>query len=349
MYTPQFKITNTILTNIGIIEAAREVINRAPLLPYYEKKFQEDALVRTVHYGTHIEGNELDLTQAEKVVQGQTIIARERDIQEVINYRKVMEYLDEIDTSSKPLDESLIKHMHTLVVEHVIPEETAGIYRRPSVVIRNSHTGEIVFRPPQAVIVPFQIADLLEYLNITKPEDLHPVLKAGIAHYEFVRIHPFVEGNGRLARALSTLILFREGYDIRKFFSLEEFFDKDLPAYYGALQSVEKNNSDLTEWLEYFTKALAVELTRIKEKVEKISADGKIKQKLGGKPFLMSERQMKIVEFIQENGYLENKAFKSLFPMISEDSILLDLKSLINAGVIRKQGVTKGVKYVMNS
>ncbi len=218
MYSPKFNITNTILHNIGIIEAAREIINKAPLLPYYEKKFQDDALVRTVHYATHIEGNELELTQAEKIVQGQTIIARERDIQEVINYRKVMEFLDSIDESTKPFDEELIKKMHRLVVDHVIPEETAGVYRRPSVVIRNSHTGEVVFRPPQAVIVPFQLADLLEYLNSTTPETMHPVLKAGIAHYELVRIHPFVEGNGRLSRALSTLILFREGYDIRKFF-----------------------------------------------------------------------------------------------------------------------------------
>ncbi len=120
-----------------------------------------------------------------------------------------------------------------------------------------------------------------------------------------------------------------------------------MQAYYGALQSVEQNNGDLTVWLEYFTKALAVELTKIKEKVEKISIDGKVKEKLGGKPFLMTERQMKIVEYIQANGYLENKAFKSVFPMISEDSVLLDLKALISAGVLKKQGVTKGVKYVM--
>ena len=95
MYKPLFTITNAILRNIGMIEAAREVIQHAPLLPYYEKKFQTEALVRTVHHGTHIEGNELDLSQAEKVVLGQQVVARERDIQEVINYRNVMEYVDE--------------------------------------------------------------------------------------------------------------------------------------------------------------------------------------------------------------------------------------------------------------
>ena len=96
MYNPKFIITNKILKNIGIIEASREVIDHAPLLPYYEKQFRKDALIRTVHYGTHIEGNELNLDQAEKVLAGQDVVARDRDIQEVINYRKAIEFISEI-------------------------------------------------------------------------------------------------------------------------------------------------------------------------------------------------------------------------------------------------------------
>lgn len=85
MYEPQFNITNKVLKSIGIIEAAREVIDHAPLLPYYEKEFRKEALVRAVHYGTHIEGNELNIKQAEKVMEGEEVLARDRDIQEVIN------------------------------------------------------------------------------------------------------------------------------------------------------------------------------------------------------------------------------------------------------------------------
>jgi cell filamentation protein, protein adenylyltransferase len=103
MYAPIYSITNKILKNIGIIEAAREVIDHAPLLPYYEKEFRKDAMVRSVHHGTHIEGNELNLDQAERVMEGQTVVARERDIQEVINYRKVMEYLGELKMSTSKL------------------------------------------------------------------------------------------------------------------------------------------------------------------------------------------------------------------------------------------------------
>jgi len=113
------------------------------------------------------------------------------------------------------------------------------------------------------------------------------------------------------------------------------------------LQSVEKNNGDLTVWLEYFTQGLAIELTKIKEKVERISVDGKLRERLGGKPVMLSERQLKIVEYIQKTGYLANTGFKTLFPLVSEDTILNELKSLIRHGIVKKQGSTKAAKYVM--
>src|SRR6185437_9075899 len=116
MYNPKYSITNIILRNIGIIEAAREVIDHAPLLPYYEKEFQKDAMVRSVHHGTHIEGNELNLDQAEKVIEGEEVIARQRDIQEVINYRRVMEYLGELKSENEKvtIDETFIKKLHRM-------------------------------------------------------------------------------------------------------------------------------------------------------------------------------------------------------------------------------------------
>src|SRR5258708_7793451 len=100
MYSPTYTITNKILKHIGTIEASKEVIDKAPLLPFYEKKFQSEALVRSAYHGTHLEGNELNLSQAERVVMGQHVIARERDIQEVINYRKIMELIGHVGLRS---------------------------------------------------------------------------------------------------------------------------------------------------------------------------------------------------------------------------------------------------------
>ncbi|MDP3941828.1 MAG: Fic family protein [bacterium] len=349
MYSPKFSRSNKILKNIGTIEAAREVIDRAPLLPYYEKKFQEDAMVRSVHHGTHIEGNELNLSQAEKVMMGEQVVARERDVQEIINYRRAMERIENEDNPHirKTLSEPLIKELHAITVHRLLEPERAGNYRKTQVVIKNSQTGQITFRPPLAISVPYLMSDLVQFVNASTDQDIHPVLKSGIVHYEFVRVHPFLDGNGRVARCLATFILFQEGYDIRKFFSLEEYFDMDAARYYEALQSVEKQEGDLSTWLEYYTEGLAIELSKIKAKVERISVDGKLKEKLGGAPLMLSERQLRIVEYIQSTGYLQNNGFKQLFPFVSEDTVLNELKELISHGIIRKTGKTKAAKYVM--
>jgi len=342
MYTPQFSINNRILRNIGAIEAAREVIENAALLPAWEKKFQDEAAVRSVHYGTHIEGNELSLQQVQRVLDGEKIVARERDVQEVINYRKVIDFLE--DKHDDPINLALIRELHGIVVENLLDGENTGLFRQSEVVIRNSITGEVVFRPPKAVEVEWQLSELVEFIN--REGEIHPILKSGAVHYEFVRIHPFVDGNGRSGRALSMLVLFQDEYDIRRFFSLEEYFDRNPDEYYEALQSVERNRSDQTEWLTYFTECVAAELSRVKERVEKISRDVRFKKQLGG-PVMLSERQIKLIEYINETGYIENKVYSKLFPMVSEDTVLREVQDLVKKGILRKQGKTKGVKYFL--
>ena len=348
MYSPKYSITNKILKNIGVIEACREVIINAPLVPAYEKKFREEAIIRTVHHGTHIEGNELNMTEAAQVLKGNPVTARDRDIQEVMNYRNVLNYLDYMgkdDESKGIITEDIIKKIHSLTVEKIMPSDQCGAFRKTQVVVKNSLTGEITFRPPPAIEIPYLISDFVEWLGKADKDDIHSVLKAGIVHYELVRIHPFVDGNGRLARSVATLVLFLENYDIKKFFSLEEYFDRDAAHYYDSLRSAA--DGELTNWLEYFTEGLAIELTRIKEKVQKMSTDLHLKQKLGGEQVFLSERQIEIMEYIQRVGYLSNKAFIDLFPKISEDTILRDLHDLIKKGSIKKEGKTKAAKYLL--
>lgn len=345
MYTPKFTISNKLLRSVGVIEAAKEVIENSPLVPAWEAKFREEAIVRTVHHGTHIEGNELNYTEAEKVISGGKIVGRDRDIQEVINYRNVLTYISEFDKAD--ITEEIILHIHKLTTQKILANDDAiGHFRKTQVVVRNSQTGEITFRPPPAVEVPFLIEDFLAWLNPLKPDEFHPAIAAGIVHYELVRIHPFVDGNGRVARAIANLELFKNGYDVKRFFSLEEHYDREPLRYYEALQAVGKSNGDMSGWLEYFTEGVAIELTRIKEKVKAISTDLKIKKSLGGQQLALTERQIKIVEFIQENGFLQNKTFFELFPMISEDTVLRELNDLLKKGIVKKVGSTKGAKYV---
>src|SRR5436190_23214895 len=95
MFNPSYTISNKMLTNIAKIEAAEEVIRHAPILPLWEKQFREDAVVRSTYHGTHIEGNLLHKDEAKDVLLGKDVIGRPRDIQEVINYRRVIEFIDE--------------------------------------------------------------------------------------------------------------------------------------------------------------------------------------------------------------------------------------------------------------
>ncbi|MCR4263874.1 MAG: Fic family protein [Candidatus Roizmanbacteria bacterium] len=351
MYQPIFSISNNILKYIGIIEGAREVISNAPLVPAWERKFQEDAIVRQVHHGTHLEGNALNYSEAAQVVAGNDVIGRPRDIQEVINYRNVIDFIGELstpETEKIEITNELILKLHKLTIDRILPEEKSGKYRTTQVVVKNSETGEVSFRPPAALEVPVLMDDFIAWLN-TGSSDVHPVLTSGIAQYEMVRIHPFVDGNGRVARSVATLALYQKGSDIRRFFSMEEYYDKNAVGYYNALQSVGKHDGDLTLWLEYFTEGLAIELTRIKERIQKLSTDIHLKEKLGGKQVYLTERQIKIVEHIQSIGYLQNKMFPQLFPMISEDTMLREIADLIEKGILIKRGKTKGARYVLKS
>ncbi len=347
MYHPKFSLTNKILLEIGRIEASREIIENAPLLPLWEKRFREDALVRTIHHGTHIEGNQLDFEEAKQVVLSQNLHSiRTRDVQEVINYRAVMDYIEaEWKGKKQEISEQTIKHIHRLVLSKILPDNLIGRYRTKKVVIKDSHSGQVTFRPPEPQQVQFLLSQFLNWLNRVDKNTIHPVLKAGIAHYELVRIHPFLDGNGRVARAVTTLILYLEKYDIRKFFSLEEHYDKNPLAYYEHLQKAA--SGDLTPWLEYFCEGLGHELENIKRKIQRLSSDVHLKDKLGGKQLFLNERQVKIIEYIQETGYLQNQAFASLFPDYSEDTVLRDLKELIDNNIIKKIGKTKGARYVV--
>lgn len=346
MFTPSYTITNKILNSIAKIEAAEEVIKNSPLLPLWEKQFKEEAIIRAAHHGTHIEGNPLKKDEAKDILLGKQIIGRPRDIQEIINYRKVIDLIDE-EASRKieKITEPLIKKIHRVITDKILPEDLAGQYRIKQVVVRNSQTGEVTFRPPPAIEVPYLMRDFIYWLNRTEKDQIHPVIKAGIAHHEMVRIHPFLDGNGRVARVLATLILFLGGYDIRRFFSLEEYYDRDAVVYYENLQKA--SAGDLNSWLEYFCYGASIEFERIKEKVLRLSKDIRLKKKFGDQQIFLNDRQVKIVEYIQEVGYLQNKSFPSLFPQLSEDTVLRDIKDLIKKGLLKKVGSTKGARYIM--
>ncbi len=355
MFKPKYVISDVILKNVSSIEGSREVIDYAVLVPAWEAKFKEEARVRTVHFGTKIEGNELNYSQAQRVLEGQEVIARERDVQEVINYRNVMDYLDRLGEryglegpggGVGVYTEGWLKKLHELTTEKILDNGVSGEYRTTRVVIKNSQTGEVSFRPPLPLEVPVQINEFFAWLNSDLGKSIHPILRAGITHYELARIHPFVDGNGRVARAFALLVLYREGYDIKRFFSIEEYFDNNADEYYSALQSVSQNANDLTSWLEFFTKALAIELNKIKDRVRGLSIDFRWRDRLG-RQIALNEKQIKLIEWFADHDRMDVNDGKAVLPDVSEDTVLRAIKDLIKKGVLKKRGITKNAYYVM--
>jgi len=354
MYKPKFNISQLILKNIGVIEACKEVITTAPLIPSWEKQFQTEAAARTIHFGTHLEGNELSFNQAKKVIEGKEIIARSRDVREVINYRNVLNFIENLgkpyyQSSLKKIkpfsfSEDILRNIHSLTVNQILDPKDCGQYRTSKVVIKIEKTGEVVFMPISPLEIKIQLEDFFTWLNDNNCRQVHSVLRAAISHFELVRIHPFIDGNGRVARAFAILVLFVEGYDIKKLFSLEEYFDKQPLEYYQALGSVTIHQRDLTTWLEYFTKVLAIELTKIKEKIQHLSLDSRLKDKLG-RQIAISARQVKLMEYLKINESITVVQASELIPDVSEDTLWRDLKDLIKKGIVRKRGKTKSVNY----
>ncbi|MBI2596558.1 Fic family protein [Candidatus Daviesbacteria bacterium] len=357
MFVPKYSITNKILKDIGIVEAAKEVIIHAPLVPAWEAKFRKEAIERTIHHGTHLEGNALSEEEVQDVLAGTEVVARDRDVQEVINYRNVLRFVESIQVQIGSIGiynftlETILE-IHKLTTEKILPEQSSGKFRIRQVVIKNSQTGQISYTPPPAVEVPYLIEDLVNWINSDEAKQVHPILKAGIIHYEIARVHPFVDGNGRIARAVATLVMFLDGYDIKKFFSFEEYFDENPMKYYLTLQAVsnqlvlDTHERDLTPWLEYFTEGVAIELNRVKEKVQRISVDARIKDKLG-EQVILNERQMIIMEYLHRHKSMQNKDFRKIFPDFSDDTVLRELQFLRKKGLIKKIGGTKKATYLL--
>jgi len=265
MFKPKFIITNKINNSLLEIERARGFLEAAKLKEEWIKEMQSEAIILESHHSTHIEGTQLTLKQAREILAGKSLRGiRKDDRQELLNYKKAMDFVAEYLGKKSEIIEDLIKKIHRILVKDVRGGSLEpGRYRRVQNYVVNSLTGEIIYTPPPPSKVPKLMREFVRWLN--EETGISPVLIAGIAQYQFVDIHPFLDGNGRTARLLCTLILYQNGYDFKRLFSLSEYYDKDRPSYYNAIQSVRNNDMDMTYWLEYFTEGLKNQLIEVEE------------------------------------------------------------------------------------
>ena len=344
MFKPRFRYTNKIVRLLTKISMAREVILHSPLIPKWEIALRGEAIIHSAHSSTSIEGNRLSLEQVSNLAQGREVMATRKDKQEVLNYLKALENLGKLSKEEK-ISEKDILSIHRMLTKDALENPSdCGTYRKRYVVVGNRLTGEVMFRPPKNEEVPKVMKNLIKWINSEEAKELDPVIEAGITHYEFVRIHPFVDGNGRTARVLATLVLYKRGFDTKQFFCLDDYYDSDRQDYYQALQGVDQKRLDLTKWLEYFVEGVNVSIEVVKERVIRLSSERLRKAKRG--QIALTERQLQIVEHINLNGKITNRDVRNMFK-ISDEGALKEIKKLLKLGVIKSRGKGRALHYVL--
>ena len=348
MFKPNFQRTDFLIEMIARIEVARDRILRAPIVPRWEAELRREALVRSAHHSTSIEGNPLSLEEVTDLLAGRDVLAHTRDKQEVLNYAEVLRYIDRhFLGQGQPVTEETILRLHAFVVKDVLPPEEAGQYRHVPVVVGVPATGEVVYRPPDWEDVPELVADLVVWLNGSEAATLMPVLEAGIAHYELVRIHPFVDGNGRAARSLATLILARRGFDTKRFFALDEYYNQDRASYYEALRSVDPQTQDLTEWLEYFVQGIAVEMVQVERRVQELGGLYRVEAEVAAeaRQISLNPRQIRLLDHLRQSGSsISNSEYQELF-LVSKRTASNDLSELVAHGLLAVEGAGRATRY----
>jgi cell filamentation protein, protein adenylyltransferase len=343
-FAPRFTITHAITAALTRIERARGFLDAAKLSEDWIGKMQKRALVLEAHHTTHIEGTQLTLEQSERILAGKKVPgARPDDAKELLNYKKAFELVSDYLESGEPITEVVIRQIHKRLVQGVRGNKASpGEYRKIQNYIVNSRTGEKIYTPPPPLEVPPMMTDFVGWLQ--KESQINSVIVAGIAQFQLVHIHPFVDGNGRSARLLSTLCLYRTGYDFKRLFTISEYYDRDRPAYYKALQSVRESGMDMTGWLEYFTEGLSAQMREVQITAEHVIRRDVIlaKARRNG----LKDRPVALLDFLLGAGKATVAECEEELK-VNRRTLQRDLKLLVEKGLVSEVGTapTDPTKY----
>lgn len=351
MFIPKYKLTDKILQNLTAIAEAKGTIDRAKILPQQELRLRRQAVIRMTHHSTEIEGNQLNMGQVEALYAHKKIDAPDRDIYEVKNYLNALKYIEKVVADKKPITEKVILHIHKLVTDKTLAPQFCGHYRPGPIYVVRRQFGmpqETLYTGPDAKKVPQLMADFVSWLKESEKNEINPVIVTAVAHLEIAAIHPFNDGNGRTARALATLMLYQRGYDFRRLFALEDYYNTDREAYYKAVnvgKNYEKRRTDLTSWLEYFVVGFKKEIDEVKNKILPLSGrniDGKIKSQI-----YLTPEQLKIIDFLDQMGRISVKDVEDVLSC-PKRTAQLHLQKLKKIKMIKSTGKGKATVYIIN-
>lgn len=281
MFKPNFTITSKINNALIEIERLRHEISDLPITPSLLTSLRESARLSSVHYSTMIEGNRLTEEEIfQTIKEGKKLQGRTRDQNEALGYYTALDEIALMLRQQQPVTEDMIKKIHALVMGAGAKKIAPTPYRTQQNAIYESGTRRLVYLPPEAKDVPMLMKDLVVWLH-ANPEKLAGPLVAGITHYQYATIHPYIDGNGRTARLLTTYLMHLSGYDLKGIYSLDEYYAKNLAAYYQAISIGPSHNyymgraeADITPWVEYFCLGIVESFTNVKRQALKEMKQG---------------------------------------------------------------------------
>ena len=318
-FEAKFSITSKIATALMRIEAAKEAVSHLPITTSVLASLREAARLYSTHYSTMIEGNRLTQEQVSRVVEKQQHFpGRERDEREVLGYYAALEKVEQLAGGKNAVTEQQIKLLHALVMAGGTSKVKPTPFRDGQNIIRDGRSKRIVYMPPEATDVPILMKQLVAWINTSAIAGVPCPIRAGIAHYQFATIHPYYDGNGRIARLLTTLILHLGGYDLKGLYSLEEYYARKLSAYYDALTIGPSHNyyggraeSDITKWVDYFCQGVAESFESVKKRAQEAADAGAGDESAQLRK--LDPRQRKALELFRQSDAITSRDVEQLF------------------------------------
>lgn len=320
---PHYILTSSITESLGRIEAARQVIDTYPLPAEIETNIRRQSILRSSLFSARIEGNPLTMDDYANKPSG------DQKKREVMNILKGLHVVH--DRIARDLTVASILQIHAVVMEGLIDKGHCGKFRTEVSAIFNS-AGFAIYMPPPPRQVPKLIERMIAYSN--NPKEQFIPIRAILTHYLFEKIHPFLDGNGRVGRLVMQAVLGKGGCGMKGLLSIEEYLDGNRSAYYRALEESER---DVTGYVEFMLEALATSADVAKNQVL-------TKQQADITDYLLP-RRAEILLIIKEHRILNFDQIQRRFMAINERTLRYDLKKLCDAGLVRKRGTTKGVYY----
>jgi len=317
---PDITITPSHLALLSEIESIRRYAEKNKVHIPISTSLRRNSFLKSSLYSARIEGN----TLSEISIQEENTDVETR---EIINIMKTLEYIDM--TYIAKIDHTVIRRLHTMIGEGLFPDK--GTYRREVSGIFNRE-GIVVYMPPPPTQVVNLLNTLIEYIQ---NENSFPLVTAFIAHLVFEKIHPFLDGNGRVGRALIPAVLKSKGYKVPFPVTIEEYLDNHRDEYYDALLNRMTNTG---RYVEFMLSAYLKQMKKTLEKLEELSQKS---------PLLLefTARQEEIYTIIREHRSVSLNFIIRRFLKVSERTLRNDLSKLIEKRFVVKVGNTKGAEY----